>query len=104
MIENLVIVESPAKAKTIRKYLGGGYEVTASMGHIRDLPQSQLGIDVACDARQFRHRIEALRRGPRLDPGAAPVGADQTDRNVEFLEKFTAEEEAGGGEAPADDE
>ena len=42
----LVIVESPAKAKTIRKYLGDGYEVTASMGHIRDLPQSQLGIDV----------------------------------------------------------
>ena len=42
----LVIVESPAKAKTIRKYLGDGYEVTASMGHIRDLPASQLGIDV----------------------------------------------------------
>jgi DNA topoisomerase-1 len=41
-----VIVESPAKAKTIRKYLGNGYEVTASMGHIRDLPASQLGIDV----------------------------------------------------------
>ena len=39
-------MESPAKAKTIRKYLGSGYEVTASMGHIRDLPQSQLGIDV----------------------------------------------------------
>ena len=45
-MSKLVIVESPAKAKTIRKYLGGGYEVTASMGHIRDLPQSQLGIDV----------------------------------------------------------
>ena len=45
-MSKLVIVESPAKAKTIRKYLGPGYEVTASMGHIRDLPQSQLGIDV----------------------------------------------------------
>ena len=45
----LVIVESPAKAKTIRKYLGDGYEVTASMGHIRDLPASQLGIDVDHD-------------------------------------------------------
>ena len=45
-MSKLVIVESPAKAKTIRKYLGSGYEVTASMGHIRDLPQSQLGIDV----------------------------------------------------------
>ena len=45
----LVIVESPAKAKTIRKYLGDGYEVTASMGHIYDLPASQLGIDVEHD-------------------------------------------------------
>ena len=42
----LVIVESPAKAKTIGKYLGRGYTVTASMGHIRDLPASTLGIDV----------------------------------------------------------
>ena len=45
----LVIVESPAKAKTIGKYLGKDYEVTASMGHIRDLPKSQLGIDVEHD-------------------------------------------------------
>ena len=45
----LVIVESPAKAKTIGKYLGKDYEVTASMGHIRDLPASQLGIDIEHD-------------------------------------------------------
>ncbi|MFV0353146.1 MAG: type I DNA topoisomerase [Oscillospiraceae bacterium] len=45
-MSTLVIVESPSKAKTIRKYLGSGYEVTASMGHIRDLPQKVLGIDV----------------------------------------------------------
>ena len=43
---NLVIVESPAKAKTIGKYLGPDFEVKASMGHIRDLPKSKLGVDV----------------------------------------------------------
>ncbi len=43
---DLVIVESPAKAKTIGKYLGPGYKVTASMGHLRDLPKSTLGIDI----------------------------------------------------------
>lgn len=43
--KNLVIVESPAKAKTIKKYLGTGYDVVASMGHIRDLPKSTMGID-----------------------------------------------------------
>lgn len=42
----LVIVESPAKAKTIRKYLGNKYIVKASMGHVRDLPKSQLGVDI----------------------------------------------------------
>jgi DNA topoisomerase-1 len=45
----LVIVESPAKAKTIGKYLGAGYTVKASMGHIRDLPKSTLGVDVDTD-------------------------------------------------------
>ena len=46
MEKSLVIVESPAKAKTINKYLGSGYIVKASMGHIRDLPKSKLGVDV----------------------------------------------------------
>ena len=49
MAKYLVIVESPAKAKTIKKYLGSNYEVVASNGHVRDLPKSQMGIDVEND-------------------------------------------------------
>lgn len=47
--KNLVIVESPAKAKTIEKYLGRNYKVVASLGHVRDLPKSQMGIDIEHD-------------------------------------------------------
>ena len=49
MARYLVIVESPAKVKTIKKFLGSNYVVTASNGHVRDLPKSQLGIDVEHD-------------------------------------------------------
>lgn len=49
MAKYLVIVESPAKVKTIKKFLGANYEVDASNGHVRDLPKSQLGIDVEND-------------------------------------------------------
>lgn len=49
MAKYLVIVESPAKVKTIKKFLGKNYEVAASQGHVRDLPKSQLGIDVEHD-------------------------------------------------------
>lgn len=49
MAKNLVIVESPAKAKTIKKFLGSTYKIEASMGHVRDLPKSQLGIDLEND-------------------------------------------------------
>ena len=46
MAKNLVIVESPAKMKTIKKFLGSSYTVSASMGHVRDLPKSSMGIDI----------------------------------------------------------
>ena len=47
--KNLVIVESPAKAKTIKKFLGASYDVIASNGHVRDMPKSQMGIDIEHD-------------------------------------------------------
>ena len=46
---NLVILESPSKAKTVKKYLGEGYDVIASTGHIIDLPKSKLGVDIEND-------------------------------------------------------
>ena len=49
MAKNLIIVESPAKSKTIKKFLGSNYQVVASQGHVRDLPKSQMGIDIEHD-------------------------------------------------------
>ena len=47
--KNLVIVESPAKAKTLKKFLGSNYKIEASMGHVRDLPKSEMGINIEND-------------------------------------------------------
>ena len=49
MAKSLIIVESPAKARTITKYLGRGYTVMASVGHVKDLPTSKLGVDLEHD-------------------------------------------------------
>jgi DNA topoisomerase-1 len=46
MARSLVVVESPAKAKTIQKILGKGFQVLSSMGHVKDLPKSRLGVDI----------------------------------------------------------
>ena len=65
MTKCLVIVESPAKAKTIKKFLGRGYKVEASMGHVRDLPKSQMGVD---KERGFEPKYITIRgKGPVLD-------------------------------------
>ena len=62
MAKALVVVESPAKAKTINKYLGRDYKVVASMGHIRDLPKSKLGVDVDNDFAEEYESIESRKK------------------------------------------
>ncbi|MBV8223519.1 MAG: type I DNA topoisomerase, partial [Candidatus Eremiobacteraeota bacterium] len=49
MSKSLIIVESPAKARTLKKFLGSRYQVLPSVGHVRDLPKSRLGVDVDHD-------------------------------------------------------
>ena len=62
-MSKLVIVESPAKAKTIKKYLGAGYEVIASMGHVRDLPEKRLSVDVKKD---FQPKYDIIKGKEKL--------------------------------------
>ena len=62
-MSDLVIVESPAKAKTSKKYLGGNYEVIASMGHVRDLPKARLSVDIK---KKFAPKYEIIKGKEKL--------------------------------------
>lgn len=62
-MSKLLIVESPAKAKTIKKYLGKDFEVVASMGHVRDLPESKLSVDIKHD---FKPTYEIIKGKEKL--------------------------------------
>lgn len=73
MSQNLIIVESPSKASTIRKYLGDEYKVLSTVGHIRDLPKSQLGVDVKNDFKPLyvtipgkKKNVDALREAAKV--------------------------------------
>ena len=105
MSKGLVIVESPAKAKTIQKYLGDGYEVEASLGHIKDLPKRGLGVDVEHDfSTEYEvipgkeKVVSALRRLARS--ANAIYLAPDPDREGEAIAAHLAEElgsQADGG-------
>ncbi|MBR2696019.1 MAG: type I DNA topoisomerase [Parasporobacterium sp.] len=90
MAKNLVIVESPAKVKTVKKYLGKNYEVVASKGHVRDLPKSTMGIDVENDFEPkyitIRGKGETLSELKRLSKDADKVYlATDPDREGEAI-------------------
>ena len=102
MSKNLVIVESPAKAKTINKYLGSDYTVMASIGHIKDLPTKELGVDVENDfeptyvvipdarKRNNKKTVAALRKAAKASE-AIYLAADP-DREGEAICQHLAEE------------
>lgn len=97
MKENLVIVESPAKAKTIAKYLGKSYEVKASVGHIKDLPRKTLGVDVDNDFQPSFEVIKGKKKVideiKKLASGAKNVFlAPDPDREGEAIAWHVAEE------------
>src|SRR5499427_1907131 len=76
MAKALVVVESPAKAKTINKYLGRDYKVIASMGHIRDLPKSKLGVDIEND---FAEEYESLESRKKVIKELKDAAKDASD-------------------------
>src|SRR3982074_793244 len=76
MAKSLVVGESPAKAKTINKYLGRDFTVIASMGHIRDLPKSKLGVDVDND---FAEQYESILSRKKVIKELKDAARDATD-------------------------
>jgi DNA topoisomerase-1 len=95
-----VVVESPAKAKTINKYLGRDYKVVASMGHIRDLPKSKLGVDVDNDFAEHYESIESRKKVIKELKDAAKEASDiyvatDPDREGEAIGWHVAEELKG---------
>ena len=101
MAKALVVVESPAKAKTINKYLGKNYKVIASMGHVRDLPKSKLGVDVD-EGFEPSYEIIASRKKVLTELKAGAKGADEIfiatdpDREGEAIGWHLAEELGSG--------
>ena len=101
MSKALVVVESPAKAKTINKYLGSGYKVIASMGHVRDLPKSKLGVDIE-EGFEPTYEVIASRKAVLKELKAAAKGADEIfiatdpDREGEAIGWHLAEELGSG--------
>jgi len=97
MAKALVVVESPAKAKTINKYLGKNYKVIASMGHVRDLPKSKLGVDVD-EGFEPSYEIIASRKKVLKEVKDGAKGVDQIfiatdpDREGEAIGWHLAEE------------
>jgi DNA topoisomerase I len=100
--KSLVIVESPAKAKTINKYLGKDYEVEASLGHIKDLPKSRLGVDLegdfTTDYDVIPGKEKVVAKLKKLAKGAAAIYlAPDPDREGEAIAAHLAEELVDGG-------
>src|SRR5262249_32180955 len=76
MARSLVIVESPAKAKTINKYLGRNYSVKASVGHIMDLPKKDIGIVLPEEPKRARKGKKSAKNGKAAKPVPAPQPVD----------------------------